>query len=77
MKTLQRAAIYVAMEIEFRHIPLTGSHRILSPYKDTLGKTDRLSQSACPCLRESYPDPAWRTPVGVYTELIVPLEMGS
>ena len=44
MKTLQRAGICVAMEVEFRHIPLTGSHRTPSPCKDTLGKMDRLSQ---------------------------------
>ena len=44
MKTLQRAGIYVAMEIEFRHIPLIGGKRIPSPCEGILGKTDRLSQ---------------------------------
>ena len=77
MKTLQRAGIYVAMEIEFRHIPLIGGKRIPSPWEGILGKTDRLSQSACPLSQRELPGAGLSAPVDVYTELIVPLEMGS
>lgn len=78
MKTLQRAGIYVAkVEIESQHIPPLLREKEYQAWEGILWKMDRLSQSACLLSQRELPGAGLSAPVGVCTELIVPLEWAA